>query len=305
VCLSPLTKVTFFSIFLGDWLTSLVKAEVDIAYSVCYFGAGVFLREETGGGRAIRAENICSDNFWMDLVAVPVLCAFPLWLRFMQCLRRARDSQERYPNLPNAAKYSLAMLVVLLGAFHPFDKTRKSELLLSVWIATFFVSGLMSFWWDVRMDWGLGRQKYGYLSDKLMYPKRSLYYTAIGLDLFLRFSWLLTLLNPITTRAVLGISQLPDSTVFHVIQTVLQVTEVIRRTMWGFFRLENEHLHNSLHFRRSNFIPLHFESVYGEEKESDEKSSSEGVHAVELFLLAGFVVVVAAIIIVSRFFMGI
>ena len=33
------------------------------------------------------------------------------------------------------------------------------------------------------MDWGLGKRKYGWLNESLMYPKRYYYYTIIGLDL--------------------------------------------------------------------------------------------------------------------------
>lgn len=31
--------------------------------------------------------------------------------------------------------------------------------------------------------------------------------------------------------------------------------------MWGCFRLENEHLHNTQNFRRVAFVPLHFETA--------------------------------------------
>ena len=34
--------------------------------------------------------------------------------------------------------------------------------------------------------------------------------------------------------------------------------ELFRRTIWGFFRLEHEHRHNSQGFRRVDFVPLHF-----------------------------------------------
>ena len=41
----------------------------------------------------------------------------------------------------------------------------------------------------------------------------------------------------------------------------LAAAEICRRTMWGCFRLENEHLHNTQNFRRVAFVPLHFETA--------------------------------------------
>lgn len=48
------------------------------------------------------------------------------------------------------------------------------------------------------------------------------------------------------------------------------VAELFRRTMWSFFRLENEHLRNTQGFRRVDFIPLHFDHGVG----SGDASSS-------------------------------
>ena len=36
--------------------------------------------------------------------------------------------------------------------------------------------------------------------------------------------------------------------------------ELARRTMWGFFRLENEHRQNTAGFRKVAFVPLHFDT---------------------------------------------
>jgi hypothetical protein len=47
----------------------------------------------------------------------------------------------------------------------------------------FVSSSLFSFTWDVYMDWGLGRPKYGFLGESLMYPKRYYYYVIIAVDL--------------------------------------------------------------------------------------------------------------------------
>ena len=45
------------------------------------------------------------------------------------------------------------------------------------------------------------------------------------------------------------------------------VAELFRRTMWSYFRLENEHLRNTQGFRRVDFIPLHFDNGVGSKRE--------------------------------------
>ncbi len=39
---------------------------------------------------------------------------------------------------------------------------------------------------------------------------------------------------------------------------ITMAIELLRRTLWGFFRLEHEHRHNTSGFRRVDFVPLHF-----------------------------------------------
>ena len=46
---------------------------------------------------------------------------------------------------------------------------------------------------------------------------------------------------------------------FAWISSVSPGLELLRRTIWGFIRLENEHLNNVAGYRRVTNIPLHFE----------------------------------------------
>lgn len=67
------------------------------------------------------------------------------------------------------------------------------------------------------------------------------YYTAIVADLVLRFNWLYSLIPP-------GHNPLPflhSDTLPVFVTTVVIVCELLRRTMWGFFRLENEQIYNT------------------------------------------------------------
>lgn len=235
----------------GDVLTSLVKVIIDMSYGMCYVFDFSWLNKTS---HIVHDTQGCADSHVFTRYITPVLLALPLWLRFMQCLKRYNDTQKRVPNLPNAGKYAMAHTVVIVGAFHiNFSDMDGFGLLHIAWLTCFIISTLYSFSWDVFMDWGLGDREHGGLRAKLMFHHPWKYYVAIAVDFVLRFSWTLTLV-PAT-------SQYPFS---HYIQTrlvnVMAAIEISRRTMWSWLRLENEQLHNTAGYRRVDFVPLHFDS---------------------------------------------
>ncbi|KAJ0402715.1 hypothetical protein P43SY_007857 [Pythium insidiosum] len=276
---SPFFPVTFLHVFVGDYLTSTVKVTQDVAWSLCFFATKEFLRKDRVDPDTIMPnprgsaaplfpaydleamEATCQTNIYYAKVAVPLICALPLWWRFLQSLRRIHDTETWWPNLPNAFKYALAQVVALFGLFHPFYRTGSDPRDLDfaglrgfqiAWITLFTMSSLYTWVWDVWMDWGLGRPQYKFLGDRQMFSRRWVYYVAIVADLVLRFAWTLTLIPPGSS------SSLP-----LYLQPFTMVLELFRRTFWGFFRLENEHLRNTQGFRRVDFIPLHYDHGVG------------------------------------------
>lgn len=73
-----------------------------------------------------------------------------------------------------------------------------------------------------------------FLRRLLMYPSHYVYYIAIVLDLILRFMWVASLVPKELFGSFVG----PQLSFF------LCSMEIIRRAMWGVFRLEYEHLKN-------------------------------------------------------------
>jgi len=137
-----------------------------------------------------RAEFPWPTADWYKHVLIPLLCLFPLVVRFNQCLRRYIDTGDRFPHLANAGKYALSQTVTLFGAFHPLYleygpqmREEKINLFQIFWLLVFVSSSLYSFTWDVFMDWGLGRKEYGFLGPSLMYPRRYCYYVVMAIDL--------------------------------------------------------------------------------------------------------------------------
>ena len=186
VVTAPLNSPSFFHGYIGDIFTSMVKVFQDIAWTLCWVFSGDFTKSED-----LKKSSTFewSSAHWYKNILIPIICLFPLLIRFNQCLRRFADSGDRFPHLANAAKYALSQTVTLFGAFHPLyleyshGAGGERNLFQMFWMIVFISSSLYSFTWDVYMDWGLGRPKYGFLGQSLMYPRRSYYYTIIGIDL--------------------------------------------------------------------------------------------------------------------------
>ena len=69
--------------------------------------------------------------------------------------------------------------------------------------------------------------------------------------------------------------------------------ELIRRTLWGLFRLENEHRHSTYGYRSVEFVPLHFSTGHIHKyKQNDERV---GWNVLGEVLAVGFAVVAAMV----------
>jgi hypothetical protein len=263
VITAPVSSPTFFHGYIGDIFTSMVKVFQDLAWTVFFVFSGDWLVNED---LPASSRHTWANATYYRNVLIPILTLFPLLIRFNQCLRRYADTGKRLPHLANAFKYALSQTVTLFGAFHPLyldhNRHQDTNWFQGFWMTAFIGSSLYSFWWDVNMDWGLGRPEYNFLGPRLMYPKRSMYYIFMAMDLVLRFAWVLTLIPPDTGASF---------AVPHYLTAISMILELYRRTMWGFLRLENEHRSNTAGFRRVGFVPLHFATghahAYNQQKE--------------------------------------
>ena len=231
VLMAPFRPVKFLHVFIGDVLTSLVKPGIDVAYSLCFLGTGLWLVRDLENNSEGRQ---CLDSFTLTKVFTPIISAMPLWLRLLQCLRRYYDTRDRFPHVVNAGKYATAQSVIIVGVFHA-SLAKGAPLTRAAWIITLTCSTMYSYLWDVFMDWDLGRKEWGRLRSTLVYRSRTFYYSAIVLDLFFRFAWALTFV-PASAESPLGDWYL------HSLTPVVSGMEVIRRGVWSLIRVENEHL---------------------------------------------------------------
>ncbi|EEQ91882.2 protein-ER retention protein [Blastomyces dermatitidis ER-3] len=235
----------FGDIILADVLTSYSKILGDLFVSACMFLSS----DASSTGIPNRK---CGGQ-----IAVPLLICIPNAIRLRQCLiefgrvQRGNRSVDGWggQHLANALKYSSAFPVILLTTLQrnhvPATSSMSAESLHRLWILSALVNSLFTFYWDVAKDWdltlfsalnhpndpdhpfGLRRHRYFYANE--------MYYSAIVIDLILRFTWVSRL------SARLDWVNDIEGGVF-----ALMLLEVVRRWIWIFFRVETEWVRNNL-----------------------------------------------------------
>uniref|UniRef100_A0A8C4S4D5 Xenotropic and polytropic retrovirus receptor 1b n=1 Tax=Erpetoichthys calabaricus TaxID=27687 RepID=A0A8C4S4D5_ERPCA len=243
LCTAPFHKVEFADFWLADQLNSMVTVLMDLEYMICFYSFELQW-SETNGLLPNKIEQPICHSYSYGVRAV-VQC-LPAWFRFVQCLRRYRDSRRAFPHLVNAGKYSTTFFVVTFAALYSTHKARKysdAQIFLYLWVVAAVTQSLYTLFWDLKMDWGLFDKNAGentFLREEIVYPQKAYYYCAIIEDIILRFAWTvqisITALNPFPSGS-------------DIISTVFAPLEVFRRFVWNFFRLENEHLNNCGEFR--------------------------------------------------------
>jgi hypothetical protein len=266
VVTAPMNSPTFFQSYVGDIFTSMVKVFQDLAWTILFLLSGDWLASEDSKH---AMKHSWAKTTWYSKILIPLLTLLPLWFRFNQCLRRYLDTRDRLPHLANAFKYALSQTVTLFGAFHPlYMNTGASSIFQGFWTFAFVASSLYSFTWDVYMDWGLGQPQHAFLGPRLMYPHRRAYYAIIGVDLVLRFAWVLTLVPPNSGA---------DFALPAYLTMVSMMLELFRRTIWGFLRLEHEHRSNTSGYRRVGFVPLHFSTGHTHDYKHEKEHRGDSV----------------------------
>ncbi|XP_050203477.1 phosphate transporter PHO1 homolog 3-like isoform X2 [Mercurialis annua] len=241
---APLYKVTLPDFFLADQLTSQVQAIRSLQFYVCYYGWGDYTHRET----TCKSSDVFNTFYF-------IVAAIPYWARLLQCLRRLFEEKDIMQGV-NGGKYFITIVAVCLRTAYSLNKGYAwgvTALIFSV------LAAIVGTYWDLVYDWGLLQRnsKNRWLRDKLLVPQKSVYYVAMVLNVVLRFAWLQTVLN-------FKMFSLHRETLI----TIVASLEIIRRGIWNFFRLENEHLNNVGKYRAFKSVPLPFN--YDEDDDKDE-----------------------------------
>eukprot|EP00249_Psilotum_nudum_P004394 c17923_g1_i1 orf=111-2138(-) len=235
---SPFYKVTFSDFFLADQLTSQVTTLRNLGYASCYYIGGYFRTHDI---------NACTKSLLFNdfLYIISVL---PYWWRLMQCLRRWIDERDK-SHIANGGKYLSALLAVLMRI--TFERNDSLQ-----WLTLFILSSILATlyqtYWDIVIDWGLFQQNIPnpWLREKLILKQKFIYFICMGINTILRLPWLHSLLH----LQIITSSQ-------QVIDFIFACLEVIRRGLWNFIRLENEHLNNGDKHKEVQDISLPFKDL--------------------------------------------
>ena len=230
--IAPFTVVTFRDIYAADVLTSFNKVINDGIYGGCWIFTGAFLKTEND---LIDHDDevMCSPTNMANVATVVI--AFVLWIRMAQCGRRYYDTKA-IPNLFNIVKYGLAFAVAVVGQF--------VDVLNPYYMTLVIVATLYKWYWDIAMDWGLLDPAHYTEKPYFLRPKRFfkdyIYYVVSVIDLVLRFLWIVSLMPADDQEQFFG----------NYLSIQLGYLEILRRAMWGVFRVEWEHI---VHEKKSEF----------------------------------------------------
>ncbi|KAL1806308.1 hypothetical protein ACET3Z_029376 [Daucus carota] len=238
-----LYKVVLSDFFVADQLTSQVQSFRSIEFYICYYSSGDYKLRQHG----------CNNNTAYNVFTY-ILAPLPFWWRMLQCVRRFFEEKDAIQGW-NSLKYFA--IVVSFVTRTAYGRNNSTEWYIIAWV-TSVVAGIVATYWDIVFDWGLLNRKSTnpWLRDKLIVPYKSVYYAAIALNVLLRFSWIQMVLD-------LEVPFLHEQSMI----AVIAILEIVRRGVWNFFRLENEHLNNVGKYRAFKSVPLPFN--YEDDEEDD------------------------------------
>ncbi|KAI6214899.1 hypothetical protein M3Y94_00322400 [Aphelenchoides besseyi] len=253
---APFHFVTFTDFWLGDQMNSLATCFLDLQYFICFYATEV---DYSGLQFNVRTLNITEGEVpwgYVDLNTGHDMCmsnsyirvlvtVIPATVRFLQCLRRYRDTRRWHPHLVNAGKYATTYLVVVSNSINKWMNLYHTEyafMSFVFWVFCYIISFTYTFLWDVFMDWGLidprAPKEAPFLREEMIYSSRWYYYFAIIEDFILRLSWVM---NVSLAEAWMLNADL--------LTCIVAPLEVFRRFIWNYLRLENEHVNNCGQFR--------------------------------------------------------
>lgn len=230
--------VEFRDFYIGDILCSLTFTLSNLSYFICLYADK--WRHILGGGEFPHSSSRCGSKHSRTM---GFLAALPSIWRFLQCARRYTDSGDAFPHLANMLKYLVGALYYCLLSVWRIDRTNSARAMF-IFFAT--LNSVYCSIWDIVMDWSLGQSgaTYPFLRNNLFYKRPQYYYAAIVSDVILRFQWIFYAF--FSTQ----IQQLAVTSFF------IALAEILRRFLWMFLRMENEHCSNVILFRASRDSPL-------------------------------------------------
>ncbi|KAM7347488.1 solute carrier family 53 member 1-like [Cochliomyia hominivorax] len=234
VTLAPLYPVGFADFWFGDQLNSMVACLLDFKYLLCFY---IY---NTNWSDDIQADQCLEGN----LIVNAIVRCVPSWFRFAQCLRRYSDTGQAHPFLTNAGKYAATFPMVIFLTLSAKYKENYEHTFENPFIWFYLILAIFQTCyccsWDILWDFGLLQTTSGkniFLREQIIYPS-SFYYFVVVENLILRFFWAISLY--FVTNNYINVYNM---------ESLSGCLEIVRRYIWNYVRLENEHLYNVGQFR--------------------------------------------------------
>ena len=225
--------VRFKDFLFGDILTSLNKPFATLLLSYCLMSC---TNCEYNNGR--------SSDCNRETIPCLIVLFYPFFIRFTQCINRYYYTRQKWPHLGNTMKYVGGLSNAVCAWLHARYNNKGT---LIAHIIAGVISQSYMFFWDVYVDWGLGRfgTKNFFLRDTINYPKKW-YYFVIIVDAILRFAWVLNLIEFYDKKR---------NDLHEYKNLIFALLEAYRRIQWCVFRIENEQCSNPENYRTILAIP--------------------------------------------------
>jgi hypothetical protein len=242
---TPFSPTTFKYTFAASFLTSAARTLINGARGLCYLFSGVVSEDPVTSGYDLENFGLCTETSTLQIIA-SLVQLIPILIRFMQVLRNVyfecpREKYLFWPQSYNAVKYTLSLLIVLVGQTAPVN-SESSATLITLSVIGLLSTTVYSWYWDVFIDWGL-MQDFRWngnflLRKNLLYGRKSryFYYFAIVANFVLKGLWVISLLPNPSFEIGRGIG------FNEILIPFLAVLEQFRRIMWGILKVEWEHI---------------------------------------------------------------
>lgn len=248
VVFAPFFHVDFADFWLGDQLCSLELVFFDVESFLCFY-----IHNDNWRSSSPTESVICGG--WSEALFQTLLICLPSWFRFAQCLRRYRDTKQKFPHLANAGKYATTFFVATTNALRrvksfDYNENKLENPFLYLWILMSLISSTYKVTWDLKMDWGFFTKNAGenrFLREQIVYPSKFYYYISILSNILFRYIWLINVFIHFHSLS----AEYSD-----IVGFTFGLIEVFRRFVWNFYRLENEHLNNVGEYRAVRDISI-------------------------------------------------
>lgn len=226
--LAGIYPVEFRDFFLGDIYCSLTYATANAELFFCLY---------TRQWEEPVQCNSSHSRLMGFLAALP-----PIW-RFLQCIRRYKDTRNVFPHLVNCGKYAMTIMCAVALSMYRVHGSRGN---LALFITFSVINSIYCSIWDLFMDFSLLQTESRHigLRDILALNRRWPYYAIMVADPIIRFAWIF--------YAIFTYDRQHSTLVSFLVALV----EVVRRGAWAIFRVENEHCANVAQYKASRDVPL-------------------------------------------------